>query len=162
MNFRLSAASLAAVLCISMLVGCGESGPPLGKVTGKVTMDGKPISNAIVSFVPIDGSRSSSAMTDDSGTYRLSFVDREGALIGEHKVSITSTAEVQGNTMEDIPSDDPRYAELMQSRQSDYNNAKVKESIPAVYNKKTELVREVKSGQNTFDFPLTSDGKLPQ
>lgn len=161
MSFRFQHFSFAFLLCLSMIVGCGESGPSLGKVTGKVTLDGKPLPNAIVSFVPEDGRRSSSAMTNDQGVYTLAYIDQAGAVIGKHKVSITSTPEVQTLTMEDIPSDDPRYAEMMKSRLSDYNNAKTKEKLPAVYNSKSELVYEVTSGSNTIDLPLTSDGKLP-
>ncbi|RCS54054.1 carboxypeptidase regulatory-like domain-containing protein [Bremerella cremea] len=161
MSLRIQHFSFAFLLGLAMIVGCGESGPSLGKVTGKVTLDGKPLPNAIVSFVPEDGRRSSSAMTNEEGVYNLAYIDQAGAVIGKHKVSITSTPEVQTQTMEDIPSDDPRYAEVMQSRQADYNNAKTNEKLPAVYNSKTELVYEVTSGSNTIDLPLTSDGKMP-
>lgn len=161
MSFRIQHFSFAFLLCLSMTIGCGESGPSLGKVTGKVTLDGKPVANAIVSFVPEDGRRASSATTNADGIYNLAYISQEGAVIGKHKVSVTSTPEATTQTMEDIPSDDPRYAEMMQSRQSDYNTGKVKEKIPASYNSKTELVYEVKSGSNTIDLPLTSDGKVP-
>lgn len=161
MSFRNLSISFTFLLCLAVTVGCGEGGPSLGQVSGKVTLDGKPLSNAIVSFVPEDGRRASSATTNDNGEYTLAYISEAGAVVGTHKVSITSVPEATTETMEDIPSDDPRYAELMQTRQSDYNNAKTKEKLPAVYNKQTEIVREVKSGKNTIDLALTSDGKLP-
>jgi hypothetical protein len=36
---------------------------------------------------------------------------------------------------------------------------KRKQAIPARYNNQTELRREVKPGENVFDFDLTSEGK---
>ncbi len=161
MSFRIQYLSVALFLCLSMIIGCGEGGPSLGKVSGTITLDGKPLPNAIVSFVPEDGRRSSSATTNANGEYHLAYISQEGAVVGKHKVSITSVPEAQTQTMEDIPSDDPRYAELMQSQQSAYNSAKTKEKIPDSYNTKTELVYEVKSGENKIDIPLTSDGKIP-
>jgi len=144
-----------------MVLGCAEDGPPIGKVTGTVTLDGQPLENAIVSFVPKAGGRASVGTTNAQGKYQLSYVERVGALIGSHKVSITSPPKVESIDMSEIRSDDPRYAELMAKQNADYNNATVKESLPAVYNKESKLVSEVNSGNNTIDFVLTSDGKLP-
>lgn len=157
---RLTRCQAAILLGLAMILGCADGGPPLGTVTGTVTMDGEKLPDAIVSFVPEAGGRASVATTDSNGQYRLAYIDRPGALIGTHKISVTSTAKVESEIPTDISSDDPRYAQ-MQSRKSDYNNAVTKESIPAVYNTKTQLVREVTSGDNVIDLQLTSDGKLP-
>ena len=44
---------LLTVLMIgSVCVGCGDGGPPLGKVQGTVTMDGNPLPSALVTFMP--------------------------------------------------------------------------------------------------------------
>lgn len=144
-----------------MVAGCADNGPALGTVSGTVTMDGKPLPNAIVSFVPEAGGRASVGTTDENGNYNLGFIDRMGALVGKHKVSITSV--VQGDDMDfsEIRSDDPRYEEMVLARKSDYDNAVVKEPLPAEYNKKSTIVREVESGKNVFDFPLNSEGTLP-
>src|SRR5262245_51132847 len=37
------------------LAGCGPGGPEIAHVAGRVTMDGKPLSNAAVVFVPETG-----------------------------------------------------------------------------------------------------------
>ncbi len=152
---------LAIAGILLLIAGCSDSGPALGTVTGTVTMDGKPLPNAIVSFVPEAGGRASVGTTDDSGTYQLGYINQLGALIGNHKISITSV--VQGDDMDfsEIRSDDPRYEEMLLTRKSDYDNAVVKEPIPAAYNKKSTIVREVERGRNVIDFPLSSDGTLP-
>jgi hypothetical protein len=77
---------------LALLVGCGKSGPPLGKVTGVVTYDGKPLVGAAIVFSPksdaVDAGNSW-GKTDESGRYSLRFGrSRVGAYIGEHKVVI--------------------------------------------------------------------------
>ena len=56
---------LLAVAAV-MTAGCGKS--DLGAVTGRVTMDGKPLPNAFVEFIPTGGQGSVSyGKTDDNG-----------------------------------------------------------------------------------------------
>lgn len=148
---------LAVACCVVGVacVGCGPSGPPLGTVSGTVTMDGQPLSNALVTFTPAEGGRSSTGKTDASGKYELAFVESKGALIGTHKVSVTTIAEVAASAP--VSSDSEEYAkQAMGGSQSDYDSAKVTEPIPAKYNTATTLTFEVKSGSNTYDIPLES------
>ena len=142
------ACCIAAVAC----VGCGESGPPLGQVSGTVTMDGQPLANALVTFTPEAGGRGSTGKTDASGKYELAFVDSKGALIGAHKVSVTTIKEAAAAV--EMSSDSPEYAN--QGSSADYDSAKTEEPIPAKYNTKTELTFDVKAGSNTYDIPLES------
>ncbi|QDS86441.1 hypothetical protein EC9_06030 [Rosistilla ulvae] len=72
-------------------------------------------------------------VSDEQGRYTLSYhADKSGALIGSHKVSVT--------TPTDAP--DP--------------SGQAKEPIPAKYNSKTELVVEVAAGSNDIPLELTS------
>ena len=78
------------LVLLATLIGCGPSGPPLGRVSGTVTMDGQPASGVTVNFQPAEGGRGSSATTDATGKYDLVFSPSSmGALVGEHTVSIT-------------------------------------------------------------------------
>ncbi len=121
------------------LYGCGSSGPSLGQVEGTVTLDGSPVDGATVCFSPEAGGRSSLAITDDAGKYELEFGAGEpGALVGKHKVTIT--------TFEEGEVDDG--GQLV---------GNVPEEIPSQYNKESTLVKEVVSGSQTIDFKLTSD-----
>jgi hypothetical protein len=61
----------------------------------------------------------------------------EGAVIGEHKVSISTY--VEGDPDSDV--------------------AAAPERVPAKYNAQTELTREVEDGSNSIDFEL--DSKSP-
>jgi hypothetical protein len=54
-------------------VGCGGADrPPLGYVTGTVTMEGEPVDNLILFFKP-DVGRAATAITDKKGYYRLEY-----------------------------------------------------------------------------------------
>src|SRR5258708_29057010 len=74
-------------------VGCGEN---LAPVSGKVTLDDKPLPNAMVIFHPDSNGPNpgpgSHGKTDDKGEFMLSLMTRgvKGAVPGKHKVSITA------------------------------------------------------------------------
>ena len=130
--------ALSAVFLLS--AGCGDSGPPLGKVTGQVTLDGKPLEGALVQFSPDAGGRGSFAATDASGRYELIFnADNKGALVGKHSVTITTASEEEYN--EETEETTPAREEILPDR----------------YHENTELTADDTGGGNTIDFPLPSD-----
>jgi len=69
--------------------GCGRGpGSPV-KVEGVVTLDGKPLPGATVTFAPVEGGRPASGRTDADGSFRLTtFRSDDGALPGEYKVIV--------------------------------------------------------------------------
>ena len=82
--------SLCAILAIA---GCGQSDhPPLGRVSGKVTLNDKPLPGALVIFHPAKGHISCDT-TNAEGHYDLVFIrDEHGAIVGKHRVEITTLA----------------------------------------------------------------------
>ena len=120
----------AAVVCLLLLVGCSRSDrPPLGMVSGTVTLDGKPLADARLIFEPAEGGRASTGSTDREGKYELIYIRKDkGAKVGTHLVRIS------------IANPDADNVEL----------------LPARYNTQSVLEAEVKQGDNTIDFPLTS------
>jgi hypothetical protein len=71
-------------------MGCnsGAEVVELGTVTGVVTDNGTPVSNAIVEFFPDDG-RTSVGTTNAEGVYSLKHSDDDGAVVGSCRVQIT-------------------------------------------------------------------------
>jgi hypothetical protein len=135
--------------------GCGSSGPPMGTVSGVVTLDGKPMPKMMVVFVPKEGGQTSTATTNSDGKYELLGASSKGALIGLHTVSITTVKEpvTEAVDFSQLPSDSPQYGQ--QSDAAMYKKAaEFKELVPARYNTKSELVEEVKAGSNTINFDL--------
>lgn len=94
MNVR--SALLAGLLTIGF-VGCGGGAadlPDLGRVSGTITIDEKPMPEVSVTFSPVDGGRSSSAVTDSNGYYELNYnASTKGAVIGTHNVFIAGYVE---------------------------------------------------------------------
>jgi hypothetical protein len=77
----------AFLLCI--LVGCsGSHERETEKVSGVVTLDGKPMTQGTVMFVPETG-RAGLGVIGSDGAYQLTtYKPDDGALVGHHKVSV--------------------------------------------------------------------------
>jgi hypothetical protein len=115
------------VLSAAVLAGCGGN-PNLATVTGTITMDGQPLAEAFIKYIPSSGGATSYGKTSSDGTYEMMFNDNEmGAWQGENRVEIR-TGDVQGPP----------------------------ERVPSVYNEETTLLVTVQSGTNVFDFELDS------
>lgn len=136
---------LAAVVALGTLVGCGQSGPELAEVGGTVTLDGKPVPNANVTFRPQGPEGSPSyGVTDANGNYELRFSrDKTGATPGTHHVEIT-TEKLSPEDREALKAEGHDVFEFV--------------PVPAKYSRPGELVRDVERGGNTIDFKLESGG----
>ena len=146
-------------LClVTFFVGCGgDSGPPLGTVTGKVTLYGKPYPKAIVTFSPEGGGPAATSTTDENGDYELWSTGKKGAAVGNHLVSVVTISEpVSTAPVAATSSDDPAYAAQSSGGGAAAYKAKKeeKEKIPAKYNVSSDLKKEVKSGSNKIDLDL--------
>jgi hypothetical protein len=91
-----STAACSVLLLLAFVGGCGTKG--FAPVSGTVTLDGKPLPNASVNFQPLDSKQSgqgSVGKTDADGRYSLRVVvdNKAGAVVGKHRVSISSVAE---------------------------------------------------------------------
>jgi hypothetical protein len=93
----------AAFVCVVAALGChGEIVP----VSGRVTLEGQPLANAVVTFQPMGSGKSaettttgSVGKTDSEGRFVLRLVSPEqyGAAVGDHFVTIsTSTGGTDG------------------------------------------------------------------
>lgn len=118
------------VAAVALAAGCGRRDvPPLGLVTGTVTLDGAPLADTLVLFTPEGPGRTSQAITDATGRYRLAYLrDIAGANVGRHVVRITTATEENGG----------------------------RERLPARYHRRSELAADVAAGDNTIDFPLSA------
>ena len=81
------------LLLLLLPLGCGKH-YQLAPVSGRVTMDNRPLAQAEVRFYPIGGLDFpySVGVTDDQGNYTLHLgIDNntEGAVVGEHRVTIS-------------------------------------------------------------------------
>ena len=124
------------ILAVS-LAGCGGGAdhPPLGKVTGVITLDGHPLADADVTFQPEGEGRAAVGTTDSQGHYELVYLnDEKGATIGTNLVSVTTFRDAA----------------------DDGSTPEVPEKLPSRYHSDSSVKVEVKKGSNTFDFDLKS------
>jgi hypothetical protein len=114
------------------LAGCGRTGPEVAPVSGRVTLDGRPLESADLMF-QVEGKSPGVGRTDQDGRYELMYKRGvAGTPIGSNRVAITVSSELVSNPP----------------------------PIPARYNTQTELTAEVQPGEdNVFNFDLTSDRK---
>ena len=82
---------------VASTLGCGPGGPTPIPVTGRVTLDGKPVADAAVGLMPVAGGPMASGVTDAQGVFELSTVNKPGAMPGEHAVTVTKVEEIGYN-----------------------------------------------------------------
>lgn len=78
---------------VPFAAGCGFGGPPMGQVSGVVTLDGKPVEGAAVGFVAVGDGPVASGATDAEGRYTLTCMNSPGTLVGEYRVVVCKTIE---------------------------------------------------------------------
>jgi hypothetical protein len=71
------------------LLGCGQSGPKLEPVSGKILKDGKVMTNVSVSMVPERAGIAAIGTADSSGTIAVQTNGRSGAMQGKYKIGVT-------------------------------------------------------------------------
>jgi hypothetical protein len=85
---------LSVIGFVSFVAGCGSGRPETAKVSGTVTLDGKPVEGAIVAFFHPEAGQPARGVTDGSGNFTLTtFAAGDGAMLGQHKVSVTKVEE---------------------------------------------------------------------
>lgn len=142
----------AIVVGLACLVGCGSMHPPLGIVAGRVTLDEMPVEGASVMFLPNDGGRPASGLTDAQGNYQLrTYEPNDGALVGKHRVTVikqqtTGIPTTAGGGAGPAPPGGIKHRWLTPQR---YARAET-----------SGLTAEVKSDVNHFEFDLVSKPML--
>lgn len=140
-----------------LVAGCGgarREGPETVKVTGTVTLDGKPLAGANVTFSPKVAGPPAFGETDEQGRFSLqTFEPGDGAISGKYLVTVTKTTSAGRMEFED------QRAKEEYLRQHPGESSQAKNEIPDKYaNRKTSgLVAEVSLGaKNHVEFELKS------
>lgn len=102
MLFRSIFKAILPALFATLVIGCG-GGPKLLPVAGVVTLDGQPIADAGVLFVPVEGGAPASGATDSAGRFRLSTTNRSGVLAGRYRVAVNKQDIVGGGNVSALP-----------------------------------------------------------
>lgn len=140
--------AIGLALASLFAVGCSSNQNPTGKVSGKVTYQGQPVTGGSVTFVPIgsgsgtagnaNAGKPASGNVESDGTYKLTtYTKDDGAVIGKARVSYSApTPQLpEGKTL--------KSGETMPKSPFDGLQPKVAEV-------------EVKSGNNPIDIELVA------
>lgn len=144
------------VLALVVLAGCGRALPECAVVTGRVLVDNQPVNQGQVCFWPENGRPAMAALESD-GTFRLTtFEPGDGAVVGQHRVSIDAKRVVgKGRIPQSI---EEEAAILREGRPA--NEMKLHWLAPEKYSRAetSGLNVEVKPGENQIDFLIPTDG----
>ena len=132
----------AVLVVIAMAAGCGRK-DGLVDVSGVVTLDGKPLADAIVQFTASSNepgySRPATGRTNSSGHYKLEYsTGRTRTRPGSYRVSISTYWPSTLTNEEKVIPGSP-------------------EKVPEVYSSKSTLTAEVKPDGSEVNFELKSD-----
>ncbi|TWT38405.1 hypothetical protein [Blastopirellula retiformator] len=135
-TLTLCCACAALAIGIGGLSGCGGDNN-YGMVEGMVTLDGQPLENGAISFVPVDGETATAGERIENGVYQARVP------IGAKRIEINASRVVGQRAA---------YAGEADSPQKDMTRS----LIPPRYNTKSGLTLEVAAGENKQDFDLKS------
>lgn len=124
------------LLALAVLtVGCSK-GPPMGQVTGTVTVDGTPAKSGAIGFFPVDGNSVTTGAAIKDGKYTAEVP------VGKVKVEINVTKVVGEKKLYDTPDSKvmPVTAQI----------------LPPRYNDRTTLELDVQPGKNEKNYELTT------
>jgi hypothetical protein len=137
-----TAVCFCCLAAIALAAGCNRSGLNLAYVEGVVTLDGAPVADAGVMFMPVDSMLGPPAtgVTDSEGRFTLTTANRPGAVIGEHRVAISKSEAIVVPQRRGLP--------LYET----------KDHIPAKYGivETSGLTASVKDDDNNIPFQLSS------
>jgi hypothetical protein len=118
--------SLSVLTCLCLVAGCGgKQGASMSPVSGKVTVDGQPVTSGQVTFIPdVVAKEASSTQTPglstgqigSDGSYKISTAGKNGAPLGQYKVTVTPSM-VPAADAKGPPSTpfNPKYADVGKS-----------------------------------------------
>lgn len=105
-------ALVLSVLCVGCSGGSGD--PDLAAAKGKVMYQGKPVPKAHVMFIPQKGAMAT-ATTNDQGEFVLATKGRAGAVVGEHRVTITAIEAPPMTSTAPVEIGSPEYLKMSQA-----------------------------------------------
>ena len=151
---RGNAFGVGLVLALVLASGC-ESKPQaaygslgLVSVSGRVTLNGRPLAKAVITFDDVQDGTFSYGQTDSGGNYQLQLdSDMRGVKPGKKIVRISTARKILGlNSSEEAGENSLDGAAVKPEA--------AKELVPDKYYKNSELTAEVSSSSRTFHFDL--------
>lgn len=157
--------SALSLLVALGLAGCGSGAEgekdrvPVYPVSGKITIQGSPVTDAAVMFSPKEeGQPFARGRTDSEGNYTLMTYDEDdGAAAGDYVVLVTKTAGAGGGSDDAPQPGDADYGQPPSHSAEEESDDSGKSLVPERYTTRdtSNLTATVKTdGKNEFNFDL--------
>src|SRR5258707_14407081 len=130
----------AICFVIATCFGCGKKGPQRAAVSGHVTLDGQPINEGVIQFLPVEGTvgpETGGIITN--GQYDISH--ERGPIVGRSRIELRASKKTGGKIQD--PTGRPGVL-----------TDEYKEMFPPGSNTNSSLVREIKDEPNKLDFDI--------
>jgi hypothetical protein len=128
---------------IATCFGCENRGPRRAAVSGHVTLDGQPIDEGVIQFLPVEGTLGpETGGVIAKGQYEIP--QRRGAVVGTSRVELRASKKT-GRKIQD-PTGRPGVL-----------TDEYKEMFPPSANTNSSLVREIKDDLNRLDFDIRTE-----
>lgn len=126
----------------TVMLGCGGTDPNRSAIGGTVTLDGKPVEQGSIVFMPVDGTTGAAASGQiEGGRYQIA--GKDGAAVGWNRVEVRAVRK----TGRMIPKGLGGTGKMIEEQV---------EGAAARFNAKSTLKIDVKPGNNTADFDVVS------
>jgi hypothetical protein len=135
MNRRATAYFATVTILVTLVLGCRQDSSQ-ATIGGNVTLDGQPIKQGVIRFVPADGGSATADAPIRDGVYTAA------APVGEKRVEITAPKVVGSRKMYEGPGTPAIDV--------------VEEMLPARYNVQSTLTLTAVPGDQSKDFELQS------
>jgi hypothetical protein len=138
------AAFVSICVALATCAGCGKKGPKRAAVAGSVSLDGQPIAEGVIQFLPVEGTLGPEAGgVIENGRYDIP--RQRGPVVGKNRIELRASKKT-GRKIQDATA---RTGTLTDES---------KEAFPPTANTKSTLVREIKDEPNKLDFNINSKG----
>lgn len=130
-----------------MLAGCGgNSGPVRASVEGSVFLNGEPLKQGVIRFMPIgDTAGPATSGTITNGTYKLE--GDNGPVAGTNRV------EIEANMYSFAADDEAAFVKTVENRKGPPPG----NSVPVQYNRQSTLAAQIRTEYlNFYEFQLFS------
>ena len=160
----LSKLSLLLAVLAFTFTGCGYRRPARVKTTGTVTLDGEPVANAALMFIP-DSGRPASGNTNTNGEFQVSsFGGNDGLPAGNYRVTATRLVlkdkfqqlydrQIERAKAEAEPGEDPEEVDI------EFGDSAYENELPEKYEEldTTDITVTITKQQDPLVISLTSE-----
>lgn len=151
-------ARTASALLMLVCLGCSQRGlDGLYPVKGTVTLNGKPLDGATISFISKGDGRPATAISKADGTFEVFTLDSSGALPGNYRVVVVKEEVPPETSAADAGFDaSGQDLSMVQAAKTGKQAFKSNQLVPTKYTnpETTPLTFEVKSSSNNCELKI--------